>query len=189
MCRRRGWGDPAAWHPTDAAPPLPVDAHVPTDGPVPGDAPTLVGATPANARAAGDDDREAASSELRTHFTEGRLDVDEFSSRLDEVWQSETTADLDTALRQLPPISGRPRPWARPEIAPAQTGWVSPTRPAPAAARRHRPVWVNVVFAIVAVWVAIALWPVWLIAVAAWLLVRHHRRRQDRYDAWYGWYA
>jgi hypothetical protein len=202
MCRRRGgdarWGydqgswsgtGPQAWAPPPAgpvdAPAAPVDGPVdapaaPVDAPV--DAPAvLVPAPPA--RAATDEEREAASTELRIHFTEGRLDVDEFSSRLDDVWKAETTADLDSALRQLPPVPGRPRPWARPGIAPAQAGWTAPTRPAPTY--RGRPVWVSVVLAIVAVWVAFALWPLWLIALAVWFVFvrRHHRRRSYGWDA------
>jgi hypothetical protein len=50
--------------------------------------------------------------------------------------------------------------------------------------RYGRPVWVNVALAIVALWVAFALWPLWLVALAVWLVfVRPHRRRRD-----YGWY-
>jgi len=59
----------------------------------------------------GDRERQLVADELRTHFTAGRIDVDEFSSRLDEVWAATTATDLWVALRQLPPVPGQTRPW------------------------------------------------------------------------------
>jgi hypothetical protein len=49
-----------------------------------------------------DADRERAATELREHYDSGRLTVDEFESRLGEVHQSRTGADLEHAFRQLP---------------------------------------------------------------------------------------
>jgi hypothetical protein len=170
MCRARA-SDAGWWASAESMP-------APPGWPV--DAPTvLVDAPPV---AVGDLEREAASSELRLHFTDGRLDVDEFSRRLDEVWRAETAADLQEALRQLPPIPGRPRPWAGSGMAPAQAGWASPTRPAPGY--RGRPAWVSVVLAIAAVWVALALWPLWLAALVVWLVFIRPRHRH-RYSYWY----
>jgi hypothetical protein len=84
----------------------------------------------------GDAERERASTELRAQFTAGRLAVDEFSDRLDEVWAATTAGDVRRALRDLP---------APPPALP----------PPPPRARRgpRHPVLV----------VALALWLVWLV--------------------------
>ncbi len=101
----------------------------------------------------GDDDRERASSELRRHFTEGRLDTDEFSARLEEAWAAKTGAELDHALRDLP------RP---------------PVGPPPAVYRRRPPTFLPVVVVVIGVAVlAGARWAVvWLIVAAVFVLFR-----------------
>jgi hypothetical protein len=55
----------------------------------------------------GDDERERASTELRAHFSAGRLDTDEFSARLEEVWAARTAGDLARAQRDLPHVQAR----------------------------------------------------------------------------------
>jgi hypothetical protein len=60
-----------------------------------------------------DADRERAATELREHYDSGRLNVEEFESRLAEVNGARTAGDLEQAFRQLPrkppTVSLRPR--------------------------------------------------------------------------------
>lgn len=51
-----------------------------------------------------DAERDAVVTTLRGHFETGRLTFDEFSDRIDEAYTARTTADLDRALRELPPL-------------------------------------------------------------------------------------
>lgn len=55
----------------------------------------------------GDTERDAAAAELSDHFALGRLDRDEFSSRLDTALGARTRADLERVFADLP--RGRPR--------------------------------------------------------------------------------
>jgi hypothetical protein len=59
-----------------------------------------------------DADRARAADELREHYDTGRLTVEEFESRLEEVNGARTAGDLEQALRQLP--RGAPSPSLRP---------------------------------------------------------------------------
>jgi hypothetical protein len=52
-------------------------------------------------------ERERAVAQLRQHMAEGRLDVDEFSERLDEAYAARTTTDLQHVLRELPHVQVR----------------------------------------------------------------------------------
>ena len=60
-----------------------------------------------------DADRATAADEMRQHYDSGRLTLDEFESRLDEVHAARTRGDLEHAFRQLPrtepPVSLRLR--------------------------------------------------------------------------------
>jgi Flp pilus assembly protein TadB len=66
----------------------------------------------------GDADREAAARELGEHFALGRIDVEEHTERLEQIWSARTAADLAPAFRDLPratatrkttlPSAGRP---------------------------------------------------------------------------------
>src|SRR3954453_11105042 len=58
-----------------------------------------------------DADRQAVIEDLQRHTGDGRLTLDEFEDRVDEVLQARTQADLDAATRELPSL--RPEP-ARP---------------------------------------------------------------------------
>ena len=106
----------------------------------------------------GDAERERASTELRSQFTAGRLGVDEFSDRLDEVWAATTAGDLQRALRDLPV----PRPTA-------------PAPPFPARRRpRHR--FLELALLLTFVWLLFTpgrpFWPIWPLAVIGllWLI-------------------
>jgi Domain of unknown function (DUF1707) len=74
----------------------------------------------------GDADREATAAQLREHYADGRLTLDEVNERLDQTFAAKTKADLNTVMRDLPqtapPGSG----------GYGQTGWQGPmaTRPA-----------------------------------------------------------
>jgi hypothetical protein len=50
----------------------------------------------------GDAEREAAQSALGDHYAAGRLDHDEYTQRLDQVWAARTRAELEPVFRDLP---------------------------------------------------------------------------------------
>ena len=52
----------------------------------------------------GDADREAVIAQLQRHVGDGRLTLEEFEDRVEEVTASRTGADLRAALRDLPPV-------------------------------------------------------------------------------------
>jgi hypothetical protein len=60
----------------------------------------------------GDADREATASQLREHYADGRLTLEELNERLDEAFTAKTRADLNTVMRDLPmtpgPMTSRP---------------------------------------------------------------------------------
>ena len=60
---------------------------------------------------AADSDREQVIEQLREHCTAGRLTMDEFEARLEEVWAARTYRDLHWVTRELPRLERRPR-WA-----------------------------------------------------------------------------
>jgi len=114
-------------------------------------APALPAPPPDPGLRIGDAERERASTELRAQFTAGRLGVDEFSDRLDEVWAAATAGDIQHALRDLPVQPPPPPPPPRP----ARRG---PRHPLLAAALVLWLVWL--VFT-----PAGPFWPIWPLAV------------------------
>jgi hypothetical protein len=60
---------------------------------------------------AGDSDREQVIEQLREHCAAGRLTMDEFEARLEEVWAARTYRDLHWVTRELPRLERRPA-WA-----------------------------------------------------------------------------
>lgn len=80
-------GDPAA---TDSSP-------GPSPSTSPGPQPSL---------RAGDAERQRTADRLADAFQEGRLDVDEFGSRIERVWQATHDTDLDALLADLPADQG-----------------------------------------------------------------------------------
>lgn len=60
----------------------------------------------------GDAEREATASQLREHYADGRLTLDELNERLDQAFAAKTRADLNTVMRDLPmvPRPGMPGP-------------------------------------------------------------------------------
>jgi len=60
----------------------------------------------------GDADRDAVVTQLREHFADGRLTLEELNERLDQAFAAKTKADLNTVTRDLPqtarPTAGTP---------------------------------------------------------------------------------
>jgi Domain of unknown function (DUF1707) len=62
----------------------------------------------------GDADREAVAAQLREHYADGRLTLEELNERLDQAFAAKTKADLNTVMRDLPQAmrSGSGLPYA-----------------------------------------------------------------------------
>jgi DUF1707 SHOCT-like domain len=80
----------------------------------------------------GDADRDAIAAQLREHYADGRLTLDELNERLDHAFAAKTTADLDAVMRDLPHV---PRPVGAPLVGSTGPGWDSGS----GYARRGRP--------------------------------------------------
>src|SRR3974377_67816 len=78
----------------------------------------------------GDADREAVAAQLREHFADGRLTLEELNERLDQTFAAKTKADLNTVMRDLPqaarPTTGLPS---------GGTAWQGPAWKGPVATR------------------------------------------------------
>jgi hypothetical protein len=55
----------------------------------------------------GDADREATASQLREHYADGRLTLDELNERLDQTFAAKTRFELNAVMRDLP-VTSRP---------------------------------------------------------------------------------
>lgn len=77
----------------------------------------------------GDADREAIAAQLRDHYADGRLTLDELNERLDQTFAAKTKADLDVVLRDLPHVS-RPLTGA-PAAGFGNTAWQGQAWPGP----------------------------------------------------------
>jgi hypothetical protein len=53
----------------------------------------------------GDADREAIAAQLREHYADGRLTLDELNERLDQTFAAKTRADLNIVMRDLPHVA------------------------------------------------------------------------------------
>jgi hypothetical protein len=73
-----------------------------------------------------DADRHAVIDDLRRHTGEGRLTLDEFEERVDEVLRARTWAELDATTRELPSL--------QPSSSPRRSGFRLPARPGVIAA-------------------------------------------------------
>jgi hypothetical protein len=71
----------------------------------------------------GDADREAVAAQLREHYADGRLTLDELNERLGQAFAAKTRADLNTVLRDLPhaPRLADGGPYGATQ--PSGTGW------------------------------------------------------------------
>ncbi len=54
----------------------------------------------------GDADREAVAAQLREHYADGRLTLEELNERLDHTFAAKTRDDLGTVMRDLPHAAG-----------------------------------------------------------------------------------
>src|SRR5690349_22842734 len=78
----------------------------------------------------GDADRDAVATQLREHFADGRLTLDELNERLDQAFAAKTKADLNTVMRDLPQVA---RPAAGTPYG--GTAWQGPAWQGPMATR------------------------------------------------------
>jgi hypothetical protein len=78
----------------------------------------------------GDADREAIAAQLREHFADGRLTLEELNERLDQAFAAKTKADLNTVMRDLPQAT---RPGA--DMPSGGTAWQGPAWQGPMATR------------------------------------------------------
>jgi|HubBroStandDraft_6_1064221.scaffolds.fasta_scaffold30590_2 hypothetical protein len=65
----------------------------------------------------GDSERQAVADELREHYAQGRLNLEEFERRLDAAFAAKTRGDLDKLISDLPHASPAGTP------LPASGGW------------------------------------------------------------------
>ena len=56
----------------------------------------------------GDADREAAAANLREHYAQGRLTLEEFNQRIDAVFAATTQSQLNRITQDLPHAAARP---------------------------------------------------------------------------------
>ncbi len=59
---------------------------------------------------AGDTDREATADRLRHSHSEGRIDSDEFATRIDRCYDAKTMGELQQLVSDLPPERPRREP-------------------------------------------------------------------------------
>jgi len=111
----------------------------------------------------GDAERERAQARLADHYAEGRLDHDEYSQRLDQVWAARTRAELDPVFADLP--GGGPGPRAAyPYSTPASRRPSAATR-----SRRPRPPLPLMVLLVVLAGVAVVTHLPWiLVGLGVW---------------------
>ncbi len=77
----------------------------------------------------GDADREAIAAQLREHYADGRLTLDELNERLDQTFAAKTKADLDVVMRDLPHVA---RPFTdAPAASFGNTAWSGQAWPGP----------------------------------------------------------
>ena len=74
----------------------------------------------------GDADRDAVAAQLREHYADGRLTLEELNERLDQAFAAKTKADLNTVMRDLPQV---PQPAAG--LPSGGTAWQGPAWPGP----------------------------------------------------------
>jgi hypothetical protein len=134
----------------------------------------------------GDAEREQASALLRDHYAEGRLEVDEYSERLDAVWAARTRADLRPVFADLPGSPGVSRTaFSSPE---SRRTWAGPVAPRRSGVLR----WVVPVLMIAFVITVVTHLPFVLLGLlVAWAVLHRRGPRRRGYD-WhqghhYGW--
>lgn len=128
----------------------------------------------------GDAEREVTLERLRQAHGEGRLDVDEFYTRLDDVYRARTFGELDALVVDLP-VTGPATSSRSSKAAPAPASRDRPVAPTPTrsggvlaamppALRRLWLTWATAVMINVVIWTAVSLgnqeliyfWPIWV---------------------------
>ncbi|MEU4542451.1 DUF1707 SHOCT-like domain-containing protein [Nonomuraea dietziae] len=71
---------------------------------------------------ASDVDRDRVAAILREHTAQGRITVDEFNERLEQVYASKTYGELARVTADLPEVDLRAQPARMPAPSPAPTG-------------------------------------------------------------------
>jgi len=84
----------------------------------------------------GDADREATAAQLREHYADGRLTLEELNERLDQTFAAKTKADLNTVVRDLPQAAA-PGPGGYGQTG-WQPGWQGPMATRPTDYRRDQ---------------------------------------------------
>lgn len=115
---------------------------------------------------AGDADRERTAELLRRAHTEGRLDLDEFDTRLDQAYRAKTLGELAELTRDLPVAAPQPAPGPAQVPATAEGSELLPHRDL----RKGWAAWATVVLICTAIWGASAVssgstqgfWPIWV---------------------------
>jgi hypothetical protein len=82
----------------------------------------------------GDADREAVAAQLREHYADGRLTLEELNERIDQTFAAKTKADLNTVMLDLPHAATRPGP-GLPYAGTGSPGWQGPGWPGSMAPR------------------------------------------------------
>ncbi|WP_283138685.1 DUF1707 SHOCT-like domain-containing protein [Rhizohabitans arisaemae] len=75
---------------------------------------------------ASDSDRERVATSLREHYAQGRIDVDEFNERVEELYRSKTLGELAKLTSDLPDVDlhvlVKPEPAPAPAVKEADDG-------------------------------------------------------------------
>lgn len=148
---------------------------------------------------ASDADRDRTAQLLREHHAVGRLDVDEFNERLDQVLRAKTMGELDRLTADLPGIDLYPLPTASMPRQGTGGGLINMTAGSRVVAPRHgrmsaawRAAWVSYLttsLICTVVWVAAGagyFWPIWVIGpwgaamFIPWLFGHQPGRGHDR---------
>jgi hypothetical protein len=119
----------------------------------------------------GDAERGQVVDELKRHCGDGRLTLDEYSERLDEVFAARTSADLARSLRDLPG-----------PLAVAAGG--APRRGPDPRYLHHVPRYLKVMGVLLIVWALSghgSFWPAWPLLVLGICLVRRVHRFGPRH--------
>ena len=95
--RRSDWEDRETWDDREAASSPMATPAAP--------------ATPSDQLLVSDADRQVVIDRLSRHTADGRLTLDEFEGRVDEVVRARTRAQLEAALRDLPSLEPPMPPW------------------------------------------------------------------------------
>jgi hypothetical protein len=102
-----------------------------------------------------DSDRERAIAQLSKHAGDGRLTLEEFEARVEEVYAAKTNVDLRPAFRDLPTYDPSPLPRTRSHMR-SHIDVASIVRPLAMLA--------------LLVWAAIA-WGPWVLWIGLWILL------------------